>query len=348
VKRTLFLHIGPPKTGTTTIQMFFRDNARTFLKQGLFRPRTGTEEIDHFHRPLVFAFMPQSRRPGLRQKLAAELRDHGLPERVFITAEFFASRIDQPEYVASLRQFCSELGYRLHVIAYLRPQVPSLNSLFTQYVKNWRVPETMDTFLDHQLSLAQHNYVSLFRSVMDVPDIELTIRPFNRETLDKGITRDICEVIGLRHDSVELARPVDANIAPGPKTIEAFQTLARRVPAELPGFDRERLSALTRPLIMAAGALGWNREKFGGITPEQQDMIEKRVQDTNEMLARRVWSKSWTEVFSPDDCQPPPFNTFDLAAADASERQQFQEFLAESMDLIREFAGTSAAVRDEP
>ncbi len=54
--RTFFLHAGPPKTGTTTIQRFFRDNADVFRRQDFYRPQTGTAQRSHYHLDLVEAF----------------------------------------------------------------------------------------------------------------------------------------------------------------------------------------------------------------------------------------------------------------------------------------------------
>ena len=54
--RTLYLHVGPPKTGTTSIQVFVRDNAAAFRSHGLYRPSVGTERHSHVHEGLVDAF----------------------------------------------------------------------------------------------------------------------------------------------------------------------------------------------------------------------------------------------------------------------------------------------------
>lgn len=337
VERTLFLHIGPPKTGTTAIQMYFRDNAEAFREQGFYRPGTGTEGLSHLHRGLVFAFEARSGQRKLLDRLAEELRQHGRPSRVFISAEFFASRINQREYAATIKQFCAALGYRLHVIAYLRPQAPLLNSLFTQSVKNWRAPESMEAFLSEQLGRVEHDYSRLFATLLGDAGVIVSLRPFNKSILAHGIIQDVTRLMGLDTDGLDLIHPAEANVSPGSKTIEAFRRLGQQVRQEFPDLEHKRLNALTRPLVRAAGALGWNGTKFGGITGAQQNLIENYFRRSNEDLARRAWSAGWQDVFSHEECRPPLLNVFDPAEADIAEREEFGLFIAQSLAAIREF-----------
>ena len=337
--RILYLHAGPPKTGSTTIQIFFRDNAAVFARQGFYRPATGTEQRGHYHLDLVDAFRPE-RAPGpLLDQLKNELTGHGLPERVFISAEHFAVRLSDPAYLASLQSFCDGLSYRLHILAYVRPQPVLLNSLYTQSVKSWRIVPAMAQFTNRELQSGRHDYLKHFSCLLHSNTMDLTLRPFSREVLKAGLTADMCEVMGLDTKAENLVAPDDANVAPGPKTVAAFQRLRRRVSTEFPELDRDRLAVMTWPLLHAAGALGWNDVKFGGIDPELHASLSSHFRPSNERLALRVWSKPWDEVFTQAESAPPPFNIFDPALAAPSERRAFREFIEQSLEAIGDLAG---------
>jgi hypothetical protein len=252
----------------------------------------------------------------------------------------FASRLGRAPYLAAVKEFCAGLGYRLHVIAYIRPQSPLLNSLYTQNIKNWRPAISIDEFLDQEVANGRHHYGALFDGMLGDQEIDLTLRPFNRATLKKGLTTDICDVIGIDATDKDLTQPETANTSPGARTVAAFQRLRRQVASDFPDFDPERLAALTWPLLRVAGAQGWNDDKYGGITPSRHEELAQEFSATNEELARRAWSKAWDEVFSPADCQPPPLKVFDPETAEPAVLEEFNDFLEQALETIAEFAGT--------
>lgn len=338
--RIFFLHAGPPKTGTTTIQRFFRDNAEVFRKQDFYRPETGTELRSHYHLDLVEAFLPARPDHPLRAKLAAEIEEAGRPSRVFISAEHFAVRLSDPAYLETLVRYCGGLGYRLHVITYLRPPSPLLNSLYTQAVKSWRPIVSIDGFLDRELQSARHDYLTHFATLAALAEASLTLRPFSKTVLKSGLTSDLCSVMGLSLDGTVLAAvEEEANASPGPMTVTAFERLRKRTAKAQPGLDREILAPLTWPLIRAAGALGWNDVKFGGITPERAAAIQEHFAAHNEELARRAWGKGWNEVFSEAEQLPPPYNVFEPALATPVQRREFRDYMRNAEEMIGNVAG---------
>ena len=336
--RTLYLHVGPPKTGSTSIQVFIRDNAATFHLHGLYRPTTGTERLSHVHRGLVDAFKSTTKPTPLLDDLASELEQRGLPERVFVSSELFAARLLNRDYIDNLKSFCRRLGYRLHVIAYIRPQVPLFNSLFTQHVKKWRDVISVEKFLEREIQSDRHNYQLLFLPLQDDPEVSLTIRPFNRATLASGLFSDISNIICPMVRRDDLVEPRFSNVSPGPRTVAAMLRIRKRITAELPELDPERMSALTPPLVQIAGGLGWNGDKFGGMTTAQQNAVAQHFAASNEILARRVWSKTWNEIFTDAENAAPPYNFFTPSEATPQQRREFRDYIEQSMETIAEFA----------
>lgn len=326
------------KTGSTSIQTFFHENETALLSQGLYRPETGREDRPLYHKGLINSFMGGHASAPLANRLAAELEARDRPGKVFVTAEMFASRLGNQAYFANLKTFCRQLGYRPHVIAFIRPQAPLLNSLYTENVKNWRPVATIEAFIAKETAASRHRYGGLFSAVMDDADCDFTLLPFNRQTLTAGLETAMCKVMGLDGAAPGLIRPEAANPSPGPRTVAAFQRLRRRAVNEFPDLDQERLVALVWPLLRSAGSLGWNDTKFGGLSDALQAMIIDLFSADNAALAKRVWSQSWTDVFTEPEERAPAFNTFDPALATPGDRREFRNFLEESMATIREFA----------
>ena len=337
--RTLYLHAGPPKTGSTSIQTFFRDNAVAFQRQGFFRPSTGTELHSHIHLGLVNAFNPGHATSPEVEKLAAELQARNLPEKVFISAEMFATRLGNRACLNALKSFCRRLGYRLHIIIFIRPQAPLLNSLFTQHVKNWRPVTSVEAFLAVETEHGRHHYASHFRNVLDDSEVDFSALPFGRAMLLGSLDAAMCSVMGLDASTDSLVKPEATNFSPGPRTVAAFQRLRRKANNEFLEFDQYRLAPLTQPLLHAAAALGWNAEKFGGISIQQQHWINDAFRTDNDALAQRLWSKRWDQIFADGETLAPPFNIFDPADAAPSQRREFREFIEQSLTTIAEFAG---------
>ena len=343
VTRTLYLHSGPLKTGSTAIQAFFRENADIFRRQALYWPVTGTEINGNYHRGLVAAFVPGHATASLTAKLADELRQEGLPEKVLVSAEMFAGRFGDPAYLGNIKSFCQRLGYHLHIITVIRPQAPLLNSLFTQQVKIWRPVVIIDNFLKHEIATGQHHYATLFAHALNGTGMSFTALPFNRAILSQGLGRAMCGVMDLDANAAGLREIKTVNTSPDPRTVAAFQRLRRRISADFPQLDRERLAALTWPILRAADSLGWTTGKYGGFDAEQQSRIAEHFAPENDAFARAVWSKSWTDIFAPEEIFDPPHNVFAPETADKPAREEFRAFMKQALETIAEFAAAGGS-----
>ena len=340
MKRILFIHAGPPKTGSTAIQKFFSGNAEAFAQIGIYWPKAGTELKAHNHLALSNAFRPGQEDHDLLAILAKELTDRGRPGRVLISAEQFGTRMSHPQYLKNVCLYCEILGYDLHVIAYIRPQPALLNSLFAQNAKNWKPLPVFDKFLQREVHSGRHDNNNLFAPLLESRTVRYTPRPYTRQLLQRDITSDFCEILGLAPQATAgFVPPEMANVVPGPKTVEAFLRLRRRIAAQIPAVDPDKMTALTWPFIRAAGALGWNDQKFWGITPSGHAALASHFSKSNDRFAERVWAKPWQQIFADDDPAPPTSNVFQPAKADPAELSEFKDFITQSMEVIRKLAG---------
>jgi len=136
--RKVVLHIGMPKTGTTTIQFFLANNAEALAANGCLYPSTG--QLHHAHHPLAALLL--DRRPGLGwvdslvpavdpallQQLKREIRGSAC-STVVISTELFSFMRDTRKAIESFSE------YDLRILFFIRRQDYWLESLCRQEMK---------------------------------------------------------------------------------------------------------------------------------------------------------------------------------------------------------------------
>lgn len=143
--KTILLHIGTEKTGTTSLQKFFSINKDMLAKGGIWYP--DSEKLDYCHRnahfPLAAALFDQCpdfvtpakhhNADVLYKKL---LQDFEAREEtgLLLSAEHFSSRCSQPRMIARLRKLLK--GFNVQVLFYVRPQHELLLSAYSTFLKS--------------------------------------------------------------------------------------------------------------------------------------------------------------------------------------------------------------------
>ena len=148
--RTLTLHIGTEKTGTTTLQHWLASNRAALRAQGILYPRTPGERnhvglalyAGAYHRlgDLLAAESLQGRRQwrAYRQELAerlhAEIEAADAPQ-VVLSNEHCSSRLLSDRSVARLAALLRGLGQRVRIVLYLRRQDAFLLSRYSTLIR---------------------------------------------------------------------------------------------------------------------------------------------------------------------------------------------------------------------
>ncbi|WP_395344202.1 hypothetical protein PN836_005325 [Ningiella sp. W23] len=130
--RTLFLHVGPTKTGTSAIQAYFKD--RSFAS--LHYPKIG-RWADGSHHKLMFASH------GRKQHGATEIPDwplikEELIEEIAATEKnvLLSSEVCQPNFVAQIQDIIETFHFKLIVLLVYRSAQERAASVYNQSVKD--------------------------------------------------------------------------------------------------------------------------------------------------------------------------------------------------------------------
>lgn len=143
--KSIVIHIGTEKTGTTSLQKFFSINKKLLSEGDIWYP--DSEKLNYCHRhghfPLAAALFdqcPDFVTPGKHHNADAlyeqllrdfEARDESV---LLLSAEHFSSRCSHPRMIARLRKLLR--NYHVRILAYVRPQHELLLSAYSTFLKS--------------------------------------------------------------------------------------------------------------------------------------------------------------------------------------------------------------------
>ncbi|MBI1495078.1 hypothetical protein [Halocynthiibacter styelae] len=211
----LFLHLGPPKSASTTIQAYLDSFRLPLLKMGLYVPRRGRTmhnaiiqtaihphyNIDHFD-PLSAVYWPWARsakawaneRAHCLQELAKPLWDR---TDIILSSEALFFR-DPHHMLGALKAFCDLYGYRLRPVLYLRNPVSAARS-FAAHSMVW-APFVQNDEAHLQRIIHYCNHLEKFVMAADelLGSESCILRPLHRDLLPEGcLFTDLHQSLGL-------------------------------------------------------------------------------------------------------------------------------------------------------
>lgn len=287
------------KTGTTSIQYFFREHYGKALELGLLYPRAGASNNGLAHHPWHKTFSTEKRSvvddwinegdaPAMLEQLEAETLLHS-PRTLLFSSESF-----QPD---SVGQLLANIPHRrATVLFFLRRADHLLEAQYAQGIKTGRHRMSPDQFLDHALlTRPQWLHPQGLLAGYAALDVELVIQPFERQQTSPTLLRRFLELVGME-EMAQLETAVAENERLHPLLT---QLLAAR-------HDEERLIggkyvALRRHLneILAKTKPGMPSSFF---SPGQRRKILDEAEGDYRTIAQDLMGRRPEELF----LEPPP------------------------------------------
>lgn len=293
IRPELYLHIGRPKTGTTSIQKFLSYNRKSLASHRILYPSTGLQ--DDAHHLLAVSLLGNIPRhiqhlstPNHKTIFGNLLREITKARacKVIISSELFTLLTGKHENYnrARLAYYLSE--FRTKIVIYFRYQPDLLQSSYVQEVKNNRLlqREELSEFKTRFLKRKANNYrfsVSQWADCFGLKNI--LIRPFDKPQLQHGdVVSDFLYVSGCG----DIPLRVDGDHSTGTRNVSPS---AYRIDLlnEMSGFglSKKKRSRLFHS-VMDMPLLDFESSRLCFLSPTEYSEIARNYESSNNQLAK--------------------------------------------------------------
>jgi len=300
------LHIGTIKTGSTTLQKFFRMNESNLAKKDIFYPKTFG---DRTHMKLfAYSCEPQRRNPqklnfGLtnaqkvevfRNKIwksfCQEIKNNDC-NKLLLSSEDLSSHLRSNEEVKFLKKFLDNFVNTYKVIVYLRPQHELGISRYSEILKAGGtrrsiLPETDENNLFYNYEKLLERWEKIFGMKNIFPRIFS-----KKELLNGDIKRDFVDYIGL--DWNDFKDVENQNLSLNVET----QLFLLEINPFLPLFIGDKLNMKRAHIVN----LLFRNGRGKGLMPTREEAVNffKIFSSSNEQV-RKKWFPNRKELFEVD------------------------------------------------
>ena len=297
------VHIGLPKTGTTTIQNLLWDNADALEKQGILYRRYRTNEVfQSEYAAVAFRSTRRLHEDKLRQRRFGFATLEELDAHVarfeewfdmqiqdttcdtwLISSELLTAGLRKQPGIRAIQEWLASKFSKVTYIVYFRRQDQWLESQYSQSLRNGDI-RTFDQYLAEREG---RDYLEIFKLWSRVPGPEnVRVRLMQPSSLKDGdLISDFCEMAGIDLSTIEPPRRRNESFS------QRGAALVRWVNAAAAAFWPKHTAAsrYTRKLghMFATVALrGGNKIRM---TPEQRDQTLAQFEQSNEMLRQLLF-----------------------------------------------------------
>lgn len=218
-KRTLYLHIGCEKTGTTSIQNVLADNRQALVKQGILYPELGKLKFAQLLLPAALQPLDHPEKPRADYYPGNEVIDPdtvwngfinwakaNADKDIIISAEHFSSRVKE-KGLAYLKAKLEHLSpvFDVKIIIYLRRQDKFMESSYSTIIKAGG-NIGFDSFFETHIQLRERYDFSLllnrWSSFFDKSS--LVVKDYETEVQKKGLLNSFFDITGIDDGALQL------------------------------------------------------------------------------------------------------------------------------------------------
>ncbi|MCH5268842.1 MAG: hypothetical protein J1E62_10955 [Lachnospiraceae bacterium] len=316
----LYLHIGTPKTGTTSIQIFLAKNRELLSSKNFCYPDLGYR-FDNVGKHRNAHFLIQRYYDEKKQRLYEQeeaLRNEGMQKvlELFQTSDNIIlsdeSIWNQSYFVddfwLNLKEILAEHGHRIKVIAYLRRQDAYIRSYWAESAKADLQVKSFTKYVDsnpqERLHADYFRAMDLIASCIGTENI--IIRPFEKgQFVNNNLLDDFLDCVGLTLTDEYVLDEFSRNPAVAGEFIQSKQILNTN-----PAFA-ERKSFMLPLIIKATRHRGGNMDyrRAALFTDMEPSEYNEQFREGNEQVARKFLNREdgvlfYEEPESEKDLEP--------------------------------------------
>jgi hypothetical protein len=296
--RRCILHVGAPKTATTSIQFMLKQNKRRFLKHGFLIPESGQGRSGS-HRILAhdLAGRPLQEIDGVSRKFVHEVLKSDA-HTVLISSEFLWPIMAVPFQAERVIGHLRAIGLDITLVVYVRNQPQFFNSAYVQASTSLRQGDEFPSFVNRGFTKKNHYAYSHWISIAERHELTVLARPYLQMVRRGGVMEDFLTTIGVSSPGT-FDTAVERNRSAGPFTVAVARELVRRIGAPKRLTPSQTL-ACKKAFRTELGRHDIKDDAYCGLTTPLAAEIEQRYFDDNARFAAFAWGTSWQEMFSSD------------------------------------------------
>lgn len=348
--KTLYLHIGRPKTGSTAIQEFLNINKEPLHKMGYFIPNTGlyygshgpfawllykelADSYDNIYWTYCREWAVESEMPdSLWYDLQREIELDNSENIILTTEELGILDASTKEAQGLLRKHLS--GFDVKVIIYIRRQDAFLESVYNQAVKGKElrfegtfhdylryVGPPLSDDLDHALICDRWADSFGFRNI--------DVHPFEKQQFNSNLYSDFLSAIRIEMTDCFVVPNKEANVSLSREGLEILRYV-----------NKQRLSQEKRQKVLSIlSNMDNNRNirMFSLISPSERQNILDKYKRGNEYIARKYLRRESGRLF----VSPEPKSDTSWYPLDKKEIEYiYQDLIKEVKCILKADGGT--------
>jgi len=341
--RVCYVHVGPHKTGTTSIQWFLQENRAELLQLGYFVPESETKRGAHhaLAEGLAGLDVGEHREPLVARSIAAIAETPA--EAIIISSEALEGLLRNRQNIQTFFNRVRELNLEPKLILFPRNQPQWINSSYAEMVKTFR---RSDSFEACAFGFAQSPDARFSRwiELAETQGAELIARPFSKETLRRGVIPEFLQSIGISSSQFR-DRAVRRNEAVGPFTVSVAREVLRSIGKEMTWLQAKKCK------VELAKYLRQNKCTDGGycgLSSALARRVEKEVRSDNDVFAQRAWGKSWADVFAADVTEEFTPNDFEMRRPDWFTARRLRRAISKLKDFAHQMLLDPALAVEAP
>jgi hypothetical protein len=309
--RRAIIHIGMPRTGSTTFQWAMVGLRPDLKDAGILYPdmtpasARATPHINHQHLgETLDGRRPRREREELLQALSEQLKQWE-GDVVLLSYEDFIQQQPRFRVPELFRDFFAQHGFAAEAVLAVKPQSEHLNSIYTHRAQMISERRHFGKFAPCFAGSGRFEYDALIRPWMRAfcgrvravavrdrrSDAPILVRLLSELKLD--------DRVGPLLRRADLARV--ANRSPGPLAVEVSRRLRKMR-------THARLSVLPRNMMRFVERLarehGFDGQRFQGVGPDMRARMAADYRKVNERFAQAVWARSWDDIVLPERSRP--------------------------------------------
>ncbi|HOV06683.1 MAG TPA: hypothetical protein PLV27_05435 [Anaerolineaceae bacterium] len=289
--KSIYIHIGPHKTGTSTIQYSLSQNRQQLQDRGILYPISGTlpgkPTGQHNLAWELTADERFTKRFGTWKNVIREIHNSKAEQIILSSEDFCHCNQEQIEKIRALLE-----EYEVKVIVYLRRQDLKLQSQWA--VRQVRI-EYLDQYDPFPVWLEKNpkefivsDYARLIAPWAEVFGRDgIHARVLEKDQLSGTLLQDFLSACQITNPE-QIRESENRNISPGIKKVILFQELKKRFTENS---NPARIKKVLEIIAEYAEQAGWNQQKWSVIDRDLYDRISQYYEESNRRIAKEFFSR---------------------------------------------------------